>query len=86
MDKKLFRRPLRRDPLFWWALVLLFMAMAATSAEYPGGVTNDADAIAFLIDLVFRAAFYVGMFAGVPALIRRNRRETSEVQTPDEVR
>lgn len=85
MGKRLFKRPLRRDPLFWWALVLLFMAMAATSAEYPGGVASDADAVAFLADLVLRAVFYVGMFAGVPALIRRNRRETSEVEPADEV-
>lgn len=87
MSKQLFDRPLRRDPLFWWALVLAFMAMASTSSQYPNGVYNNYTATAFLIDLAFNGVIQVGLLAGIPALIRHNRRrrKSLKVEPADEV-
>jgi hypothetical protein len=78
VGETLFDRPLRRDWLFWWAVVLAVMGFAATSNAYPDGVTNDGAAVAFLIDAGLRVAFYVGLGAVGPALIRRNRRNAAK--------
>lgn len=70
----LFDRPLRRDSLFWWSLVLVAMALTSTANQYPDGVPNDAMALAFVFDAIFNVVTYVGLFAAIPAALRRRRR------------
>jgi hypothetical protein len=67
----IYRLPVWKDWLFWWSLVVVFWAIAATSNEYQGEA--EVQPMAIFIDGFFRTAFYFAVLVLIPAWIRNRR-------------
>jgi hypothetical protein len=76
VKRPLYDRPLTRDWLFWWSLIVLGFAFIATLREdYPQGLPVTSFYLtAFAIDFGLRAFFYFLILALIPGWIRRRIR------------
>lgn len=82
--KPLFKRPLWKDWTVWLGSAGAFSSVRSTWPTYYGQPMNDSNMLAYTIDLLFGLATGWGLFAILPAAIRRRLRRP--VTAPDSER